>query len=229
MTFADKILEFNRTLTLDKSILPDGIDVMNPFGDPDVQLLTKLFYQKYFADDRKRYMVIGINPGRFGGGTTGIPFTDPHKLTNICGISVKKLSSPELSADFIYQMIQDFGGPKKFYGKFFLTAVSPLGFVKTTNGKSINYNYYDSRELLQAIKLFATESIKKQLGFGIHRSVCFCLGTGKNFDFLSRLNNEHQFFGSIVPLSHPRFIMQYRRKKINEHIEEYLRAFQLAD
>ncbi len=33
-----------------------------------------------------RYLILGINPGRFGGGITGIPFTDPIRLQNICGI-----------------------------------------------------------------------------------------------------------------------------------------------
>src|SRR5687768_18158258 len=43
-----------------------------------------------------------------------------------------------------------YGGCDKFYSDFFITAVSPLGFVK--NGK--NVNYYDDRELLYAVTPF---------------------------------------------------------------------------
>jgi hypothetical protein len=225
LSFADHILEFNQSLYLDKSVLPPGIDVMNPFAEPMVQKTTTAFYQKYFADQENRFMVVGINPGRFGGGTTGIPFTDPHKLKDYCSIEVENLSAPELSADFIYRMIEAYGGVEKFYRKFFLTAISPLGFTKKKNGRAINYNYYDSPELLKAVTGFIVECITKQLTFGIRREVCFCLGTGKNYDFLVNLNATYGFFTSIIPLSHPRFVMQYRRRKIDEYISEYVEAF----
>lgn len=225
MTFVDHILSFNQSLQLNSSRLPSGIEAMNPFGEPSAKRLTALFYRKYFSDERKRYMVVGINPGRFGGGVTGIPFTDPHKLSKRCGIAVDKLSAPELSSDFIYTMIDAFGGPDKFYASFFLTALSPLGFVQKKNGKETNYNYYDSKELQAAVTPFILQTFQQQLNFGIHRDVCFCLGTGKNFAYLSKLNEQHRFFQSIVPLDHPRFIMQYRRKKMNDYVDKYLQAF----
>jgi len=65
--------------------------------------------------------------------------------------------------------------------------------------------------------------MKKQFRFGIDRSVAFCLGDGKNFSWLSRLNAEAHFFETIVPLSHPRFIMQYRLKKKQDYIDDYIR------
>ena len=229
MTFAEKILAFNQALTIDRSLLPEGIEVMNPFGDKNVLQITQTFYGKYFNDNELRFMILGINPGRFGGGVTGIPFTDPHKLKDYCGIQLQELSSAELSADFVYKVINQYGGPEKFYKKFFVTAVSPLGFLKEKNAKRINYNYYDSLELQDALKDFILDSITKQLTFGIHRSVCFCLGTGKNFEYLTKLNNTHQFFKTIIPLSHPRFVMQYRRKKIDLFVDEYLQAFKLAE
>lgn len=225
MTFADKILQFNQSLRFDKTLLPLGVEVMNPFGYVDVQRLTSEFYRKFFSDKEERFMIIGINPGRFGGGVTGIPFTDPHKLLEICDVAVGKLSPAEMSSDFIYAMIDAYGGPQKFYGKFFLTAVCPLGFTIRKNGKEVNYNYYDSKELLAASNDFILETLRQQLDFGIRREVCFCLGAGKNFDYLSALNATHHFFQEIVALDHPRFIMQYRRKKINEYIDKYLKAF----
>src|SRR5690606_33606584 len=99
--------------------------------------------------------------------------------------------------------------------------VSPLGFTK--DGK--NMNYYDSKELTSSLHDFILDCIQKQLTFGLHRHVCYCLGEGENYKFLKKLNNTHRFFDEIVPLPHPRFIMQYRRKKIESYIDLYLQKF----
>jgi hypothetical protein len=61
-----------------------------------------------------------------------------------------------------------------------------------------------------------------QLKFGIDRKVAFCLGDGKNYKYLSKLNEEQKFFGKIIPLPHPRFIMQYKLKKKEEYIQSYV-------
>ncbi|MFI5224347.1 MAG: DUF4918 domain-containing protein, partial [Nitrospirales bacterium] len=66
-------------------------------------------------------LILGINPGRLGAGLTGIPFTDPLKLQNICGIENTLPKKAELSADFIYTMISAFGGPEAFYKKFYFS------------------------------------------------------------------------------------------------------------
>ena len=47
------------------------------------------------------------------------------------------------------------------------------------------------------------------------------LGTGKNFDFLSRLNEEQRFFGKLEVVEHPRFIMQYRRPHVRRFLDRY--------
>jgi hypothetical protein len=125
-------------------------------------------------------------------------------------------------------MIDRYGSPERFYGDFFISAVSPLGFTHPgPAGKGINYNYYDSRELTDAVTDFIVGSIKKQLEFGIKRDVVFCLGTGKNFKFLAGLNSVHHFFGRIEPLEHPRFIMQYRSKKKEYYINSYIEKLRI--
>ena len=159
-----------------------------------------------------------INPGRFGGGITGIPFTDPVRLKNICGIENTWPLKQELSSLFIYDVINTYGGAEKFYQDFYITAVSPLGFTK--HGK--NLNYYDDKELQNRIKDFVIDCMNRQLEFGINRKVAFCLGDGKNYKYLSGLNEEKKIFDKIVPLSHPRFIMQYKLKKKDEYILSYL-------
>lgn len=221
MSFAKKVLKFYQSLDLTVP-LPEGIEAMNPYQDRNAMAICSQFYQKFYADDNTRTLILGINPGRFGGGITGVPFTDPVKLEVNCGIPNTLQKKVELSADFIYTMIESFGGPENFYAKFYISAISPLGF--TQHGK--NLNYYDSPALQKAVEPFMIQSIQQQLTFGINQEVCFCLGEGKNFSYLSQLNNRHGFFTKIVPLAHPRFIMQYRRKLISTYVKEYLQNFQ---
>jgi hypothetical protein len=217
MTFADKVLTFNKSLRITAK-LPEGVKVLNPFENPDTFTWCSLFYRKFYSDTSPRTIILGINPGRFGAGLTGIPFTDPVKLEEQCGIKNSMPKKAELSADYIYQLIDAFGGPAKFYQRFYFSSVSPLGFVK--DGK--NLNYYDIKNLQQSVYGFIVETLTRQLEFGVNREVCFCLGEGKNFKFLSKLNNDHGFFKRLVPLPHPRYVMQYKRKRLPEYIQHYL-------
>jgi hypothetical protein len=217
MSFANYVIEFNQKLNLNIP-LPRGVEVMNPFIDLDILKISATFYRKFFSDENKRILILGINPGRFGGGITGIPFTDPVKLENSCGITnnLKKITEP--SAGFIYDMIETYGGPELFYSKYFIHAVCPLGFTK----EGVNYNYYDSKHLETAVTPFVIQSLKQILSFPVNVDLCYCLGNGKNFAYLSSINNSHHFFKEIIPLPHPRWIVQYRRKKYGEFIQEYL-------
>jgi hypothetical protein len=218
MTFADKILCFLKSLQLNIG-LPHEVEVMNPFKDnaAAMQICTQ-FYKKYYSDNIQRRIIIGINPGRHGGGITGIPFTDPIRLKKECDIDNPWQPKQELSSVFVYNVINAFGGPNKFYSNFYITAVSPLGFTK--HGK--NLNYYDDKILQNSIKDFVVDCMNLQLKFGIDRKIAFCLGDGKNYKYLSKLNEEQKFFDKIIPLSHPRFIMQYKLKKKEEYVQSYL-------
>ena len=219
MTLADRILSFQKNLKL-KVNLPKGVQVMNPYQDKTAFSICEQFYRKFYRDEEQRSLILGINPGRHGGGITGIPFTDPVKLEAL-GISNDFQKKRELSADFVYPMIDAFGGAKKFYTKFYISAVSPLGF--TQNEK--NLNYYDLKGLPELLTKFIVNCLNHQVSWGLNRKVCYCLGEGENLRFLKKLNDQYHFFQEIVPLPHPRFIMQYRRKKIKEFIDLYLRKF----
>lgn len=221
--FAEKVISFFKELQFSGK-LPEGVSIMNPFSEnPEIFNIISEFYRKYYSDNKQRHMIMGINPGRFGAGTTGIPFTDTVRLKEKLGLSFPGLRTYELSSVFIYEMIDRYGGPEKFYGDFIVSSVSPLGFTTTgPRGNEINFNYYDNSELASAILDFAVDSIRKQLDFGILRDYCFCLGSGKNYKFLMKLNEEHKFFSKIEPLEHPRFIMQYRAKQKEAYIELYL-------
>lgn len=220
---AEQIISFLATLKIATPI-PKGVHVLNPYQDAAGMDLCKLFYKKYYSDSFSRRMIIGINPGRLGGGLTGIPFTDPIHLEKFCTIENTLQKKAELSSAFIYEMITAFGGPEKFYSKFYFSSISPLGF--TREGK--NLNYYDDVQLQKKLQPFILSCLQAQLDFRIDRSVAYCLGEGENFKFLKQLNESHRLFKEIIPLPHPRFIMQYRSKNKAAYIQRYLDAFTIT-
>jgi hypothetical protein len=222
LTQSYAILDFYKKLS-PKFALPIGVAVMNPFADKDSWKITSLFYNKFYNDTSRRVFIFGINPGRFGGGVTGIPFTDPVRLEIACGISNSFAKKAELSSQFVYAVIDAYGGAEKFYRDFFITALSPLGYTK--NG--INLNYYDDKELLKASEEFIVKTIKVQLDTIETSDTCFCLGEGTNYKIFQRLNEKHNFFKEIIPLPHPRWIMQYRRKKLDEYVQMYVEKLKM--
>ncbi len=227
MTFADKAIRFNKQLNYTGAPLPPGIRIMNPFKEFDGTMqIADTFYHKYYNDHAPRHIILGINPSRLGAGLTGIPFTDPKRLVKECGIQYTGRVTHEPSSVFMYEMIHAYGGVERFYQHFYINSPCPLGFTSIgINGNEKNYNYYDSKELITAVKGFMIESIRKLLALGIHTDTCFCLGTGKNEKFLNKLNAEHAFFKKIVPLEHPRFIMQYKNASKQHYIDKYIAAF----
>src|SRR5215467_2377440 len=111
--FAEGIIDFYKSLRPPR--LPKGIDILFPQKDKEVMKVVETFFYKYYNDTRSRHLIFGINPGRFGAGTTGINFTAPKQLKQFCGIDHPFRSQTELSAEFIYEFIQAYGGVKKFY------------------------------------------------------------------------------------------------------------------
>lgn len=219
-TWAENIYQFYSQLE-PPSELPNSIEYLFPQKDPQVLQVVKAFLDKYYNDSKKRRLVLGINPGRFGAGVTGVNFTAPKQLTEPLKIHHPFKQQTELSAEFIYEMIEAYGGAEKFYRSYFLGSVCPLGFVQ--GGKNINY--YDDKELLKTIEPFIISSINTQLSFPVEKGSCFCIGGEKNYKFLLTLNEQFKWFDKIVPLPHPRFIMQYKRKQKEEYIQQYLAAF----
>ncbi len=228
MNFADRVIDFNRKVSF-SGTLPAGISIMNPFRGDDGYILevSSAFYRKYYSDNNRRHLILGINPGRFGAGFTGVPFTDTKRLTEECGIPYSGRQTHEPSSVFVYEMINAYGGPELFYSHFYITSVCPLGFTQTGPGGRVrNYNYYDRPDLTAAVYDFMVENIRSQIELGISTDTCFCLGTGKNEKFLLALNGRFNFFDRIIALEHPRFVMQYRSKSMHQYIVKYLQAFQ---
>lgn len=227
-TFAEKVISFYKEVDFNGS-LPEGVSIMNPYKKiPGVIPVITQFYSRFYNDNKSRNLILGINPGRHGAGVTGIPFTDTKRLWEMCGIKMEGFETHEPSSVFIYEMIDKYGSMEKFYSDFFISAVSPLGFTYTeNNGKEVNCNYYDSKELTETVYDFIISSINRQLEFGIERDVCFCLGTGQNFKFLAEINNKFHFFSRIMPLEHPRYIMQYKSIHKQDYIAMYIDKLQI--
>lgn len=223
MSIADRIIAFNNSVDFNGD-LPDGIRIMNPYKENRNALETSsAFYSKFYSDEKLRILILGINPGRFGAGQTGIPFTDTFQLKDNCELEIPGISTRELSSSFVYEMIEAFGGVNAFYSKYFVSAICPLGFVKLNEkGKEVNYNYYDSKELQKAVEPFITSTLEQQIKFGINTDVVYCLGTGKNFNYLQNLNQQKRYFKQVVALEHPRYIMQYKLKQKQDYIDKFV-------
>ena len=197
----------------------DDVEIMNPYGCDETQALVKKFYTKFYHDNNERIFVFGINPGRFGGGLTGIAFTDPVALKEICGLENNLGERKELSSKFVYTVVDVLGGPKIFFSQVFLTALYPFALLK--DGK--NYNYYDEKRLAQKLKPEIVQTIKTQIQFGARRDKVVLLGK-KNAEYFSVINEEHKFFKRVIVLEHPRYIMQYKLKKMDFYINKYIDA-----
>ena len=217
-TWAEHLFQFYTSLTPPEN-LPDDILWLCPQERQEVLDILEVFLNKYYSDDQERILLLGINPGRYGAGITGINFTAPKQLKEICGIE-NPFSGTELSAEFIYKMIEAYGDVKEFYSHFFIGSVCPLGFVQNRK----NLNYYDHKLLLKTIEPFIIENLTKLISFNVNRDICICIGGEKNFKYLSSLNNKYNLFRKIVSLPHPRFIMQYKRKFLDDHINLYLKV-----
>src|SRR5688572_5658503 len=165
MTLASQILSYQFNLSAPFPLMNE-IEWIEPYEDEETRRVMTVFYNRYYNDGDNRIYILGINPGRFGAGITGVPFTDPVRLEKL-GIENSFSKRQELSSVFVYDMIDLYGGPESFYAKFYITSLSPLGFVR--HGK--NYNYYDDRALSAMIRGYIIENIETQLAFGADTSV----------------------------------------------------------
>jgi hypothetical protein len=186
---------------------------------------VRAFLDAYFADNRPRVLVFGINPGRFGAGITGVTFTDPVALADTCGVANALPRRRELSSIFIYAFIARWGGVRPFYRRFFLTAVSPLGFTR----QNTNLNYYDMPALARRVMPFIASTMARQIALGGRADHAIVLGRGANLRFVEALNERHGFFRVIHALEHPRWIMQYRRRHLARYLAKYDAVFARAE
>ena len=231
VTFGGKVLQFNDYLSNVNIELPEGFLLTNPFNGinkKQINEITKKFYNKFYNDNNSRRLIIGSSPARRGTSVTGIPYEDAHHLQNITGIHIDNFYINKSSSNFLYDVIDKYGGSEKFYSKFYMNFICPLGIVKiNSKGNKVNCNYYENKKIQKILYSFMLESLKKQIEFGIDTSIVYCIGGGENYKFLTELNNKNHLFETIIPLEHPRYIMQYDSKHKSEYIKKYLNALNI--
>lgn len=225
--FSDKVLKFNDELSKTVLSLPENYYINNPFNSENkekIKEMTHVFYKKYYNDNNKRYLILGSSPARRGTAVTGIPFEDANHLYKITGIKIDDFYINKSSSDFLYKVIEEYGC-EKFYKDFFMSFVCPFGIVKVNSkGNEVNCNYYENKKIENNLYEFIIDSLKKQISFGIDTSTCYCIGSGENFKFLTKINEQYHFFDTIIPLEHPRFIMQYNSKDKDKYLSKYVAA-----
>ena len=219
-----EILQYHHSISK-RWNLPKDVKLLYPYDNEDTLHVMDQFYSKYYKTNHPRHIILGINPGRLGAGVTGIPFTDPKILEEKLKIKNPFHKRNELSSIFVYELIGAYGGPAKFFKKFIISSVCPLGFTK--NG--INYNYYDDKELYEAVKKYIVKYINKILRLPIETDIAYCWGKGKNYKFLKQLNDEHGWFDKIIPQPHPRWIMQYKLKMKEEIMAVILQELKMQE
>ena len=224
-TFSDRVISFYNDLENVDIKLPGGFKIINPYNKDNIKEIVNKFYNYYYNDNNSRRLIIGSSPARRGTALTGIPYEDAEHLQNTTGIFIDKFYVNKSSSNFLYDVIDMYGGCDKFYSKFYMNFICPLGIVRiNSNGRKVNCNYYENKKVQEVLYSFIVESIKKIIDLGIDTSICYCIGSGDNYKFICDLNNKYHWFKDIIPLEHPRFIMQYNSKNKDEYLKKYLEA-----
>jgi len=217
--FADRIATFLTSLTIDEP-LPEDFEVLDPYRDPEVRRVVNLFARSAYAGEQTRTAIWGINPGRFGAGVTGLSFTDPYVLTEVLGFETSISGRREISAEFIWNVVDAYGGPTAFFRDFYLSALSPLGYVR--GGR--NVNFYDDPDFLDRISPQILSWVRQQQGAGLQADRCVVLGTGRLREVMEQRLRPHLDYTTVEYLEHPRFIMQYRRRQMEEYVDKYVQT-----
>ena len=112
-----------------------------------------------------------------------------------------------------------------FYGQVYVHAICPFGFTRTgPTGRPVNLNYYDDKDLQRSVTPFVQRWLKALVATGMRTDRVLCVGTGKNLAYLEMLNAELGLFEGIVPLEHPRYVMQYKARDLDHYVARYLDA-----
>lgn len=228
ITFAKRVLQFYEKLEQETVNLPEGFKIINPYKGKNkdvVKKIANIFYGKYYNDNNTRRFILGSSPARRGSAITGIPFEDSVHLKKVTGIDIEKFNINKSSSSFLNEVISKYGGSRKFYLDYYMNFVCPLGITRiNSKGKEINCNYYENKRLKDVLQSFIISSLEEQIAFGMDTSVCYCIGSGENYDFLTEINASKHYFDNIVPLEHPRYIMQYNLEQKEFYIEKYMKA-----
>lgn len=126
LEFCENFIKLNT-----KELNLKGVEILVEFLKNKKNILK--FHKKFVEPYTPKIVLVGINPGRFGSGLTGIPFTDFNSLSKL--LDDKTLGNKkEQSATFIFSIIESIG-VENFFKNIYLTNLSAVGFVDAKNKK----------------------------------------------------------------------------------------------
>ncbi|SDX43844.1 uracil-DNA glycosylase family protein [Hymenobacter psychrophilus] len=222
MPFADRLAHFLLDFPLPPP-LPDAVTAYSPYHEQGPRELFTEFARRYYAGNRPRVALLGINPGRLGNGRTGVAFTDGLALT-AWGIAHKLPARREPSSEFMQAVVEAWGGPAAFYQQFYVGSLYPLVLLK--DGR--NYNYYDSPAITESLWPDMRANLQQLVAeVGLRQSAAVCLGR-RNAKFFQRFNDELGLFEQLYVLDHPRYLMQYQRRHLAENVAHYVEVLAQA-
>lgn len=215
MTVSAKVIDFYKNFSL-PSVLPSDIVVHNPYDDPMRQKAIESFYKKFFADDEPRVHLIGINPSRITETSSGINYTDGFALENFCGITNDFSKSRELTSEFFYMVVEEFGSAENFYKEIFAWAMMPFSVTRVSKYK----NYYEDDVFDHLIDM--VQSNIQWISNLPKKGKVVIIGTGENKKMFESLPGSPFGYDNVQFLPHPRWIMQYKRAYVKNYVQQYV-------
>ena len=219
MTLSDQVIEFYKSFP-QPDVFDTSLQFHNPFDSPSRKSAIEDFCSTYYNDENPRIHLLGINPSRLTATSTGVNYTDGYALQNYCGIANDFSKTRELTAEFFYEMINAVGKAKHFYATVFAWAALPVAI--TTEGAYINYYDADDPKIYEAVE----ENIKWMTKLPSVGKLVI-VGSGQNQKFIESCEGFPFGYNQVVTLPHPRWIMQYNRKRIDVFIDAYKDALDI--
>lgn len=144
-----KLVKVSRALSRVVSKLEFGEPVTHVYNPLEYARLSHEFYLKRFGGGPKEAVLVGMNPGPFGMGQTGVPFgdvgfvrdwmgieapvdrpVDEHPKRQVLGFDCER---SEVSGSRLWGWAeQRFGTPERFFVRFFVLNYCPLLFMEST-------------------------------------------------------------------------------------------------
>ncbi|MCE5361045.1 uracil-DNA glycosylase family protein [Candidatus Igneacidithiobacillus taiwanensis] len=167
------------------------------------------FWQHYVPDPLPQTVILGLNPGRFGAGQTGIPFVDFRSLSALLPEASLPKQDSEPSATFFHRVVQHIGA-EKFYRMFYVSNVSAVGYLR--DGK--NCNYPDLPELARPT---VARNFAEEMGLLRPKRI---IALGREVEASAQALFPD---GSvrISHLPHPSWIMTYRLREAQSWVRRY--------
>ncbi len=216
VTYSDQVISFYRDFAVG-DIFDNALQLHNPFDAPSRREIMTAFYEKFFKDEAPRTHILGINPSRLSNTSTGVHYTDGFALQTYCAIENNFSKSRELTSDFFYRVVERMGGTHDFFAKIFPWAAMPVAL--TDHGEYANYYEVENERVSEIV----SQNLKWLTGLP-RSGKLVVLGLGDNQARVKQMEGFPFGYQDIRYLPHPRWVMQYNRKRLDQFIEMYIDA-----